>query len=122
MTMKNYSVINNILYVYKDLAHYNKRTIFNFILSIIFSIIAPMSLTFVSTIVVYALTNHIEISKYLLYIALIILTALISQIVKFTTSEIYKWDSTFTRCSIPWVRISEKEISTDYLNIEPREK
>lgn len=120
--MKSYSIFSNILYVYKDLARYSKRTIVNFILSILFSIIAPLSLTLVSTVVVYALTNHLEISKYLLYIGLIILVALISQVIKFTTSETYKWDSTFTRCSIPWIRLSEKEISTDYLNIEPRDK
>jgi hypothetical protein len=76
--MKSFSIFSNILYVYKDLARYSKRTIVNFILSILFSIIAPLSLTLVSTVVVYALTNHLEISKYLLYIGLIILIALLS--------------------------------------------
>jgi ATP-binding cassette subfamily B protein len=77
--------------------------------------------TLMSYFVVLALTNNEEPGRYLALVGILCGATFACSALKIWGLNTYAWDSTFTRCTISWFRLSRKTINTDYLNVEPRE-
>lgn len=120
--MKSHSLLSNMKYVYKEAIKKCKKMKLFLFISFITSLLVPLSATLVSTIVVYVLTNGIDIEKYILIIFLISLSTFILEALKQYSFTRYTWENTFVRCSTFWIRLSEHQITIDYPNIEPKEK
>ncbi|MFA7110980.1 MAG: hypothetical protein WC174_01265, partial [Bacilli bacterium] len=119
---KKYGFFSNIIYVLRDSLSYKKSGIFFFLLDIICSILSPLLGALVPSIVVYALTNNLELSSYIYIVLGLSLLSFLFRTLKYAGEQKYQWYSTFARCTTSWNRISEKAITTDYLNVEPRDK
>src|SRR5574344_1678522 len=119
--MKKHSWINNLFYCLHDVSLYKKKSIFALILGILMSLVEAVLGTLMSYFVVLALTNNEEPGRYLALIGILCGATFACSALKIWGLNTYAWDSTFTRCTISWFRLSRKTISTDYLNVEPRE-
>ena len=119
--MKKHSWINNLFYCLHDVSLYKKKSIFALILGILMSLVEAVLGTLMSYFVVLALTNNEEPGRYLALIGILCGATFACSALKIWGLNTYAWDSTFTRCTISWFRLSRKTINTDYLNVEPRE-
>jgi ATP-binding cassette subfamily B protein len=114
--------INNLLYVLKDVRQHSWLGILYLVLTILTTLALGIAGTLTSFFVVEALTNGSDASSYLTTIAILVGVVLILQTIKIWSQVRYMWIGTFARCTESWLRMSEKAITTDYLNVEPREK
>ena len=96
--------------------------LFHFVVYVISSLAVPALGVAVSSIVVYCLTNGYDPGSYLALVSLLSLAAFVFEAAKIVSSSRYSWLSTFARCTTSWCRLTEKSITTDYLNVEPRDK
>jgi len=119
--MKKHSWINNLFYCLHDVSLYKKMSIFALILGIVMSLAEAVLGTLMSYFVVLALTNNEEPGRYLALVGILCAATFTCSALKIWGLNTYSWDSTFARCTISWFRLSRKTISTDYLNVEPRE-
>lgn len=120
--MKRYSWFSNLLYVLKDVRAYSRWGIVALFAAIIFTLAEAIMGTLTSSLIVKALTSGSTPSAYLGLIGALAGATLVCTILKIWGVKTFEWKSTFTRCSTEWLRLTEKTINTDYLNIEPREK
>src|SRR5574344_1822252 len=119
--MKKRPYLSNLFYVLHDVYLYKKSAILLLVLGILCTLGEAVLGTLTSYFVVLALTNQSEPSRYLLIVGILALATFICTAGKIWGLDTYNWDSTFTRCTISWQRMTQKTITTDYMNIEPRE-
>jgi ATP-binding cassette subfamily B protein len=119
--MEKHSWINNLFYVLHDVKTYKKKAIFALVLAIVMTLGEAILGTLTSYFVVLALTNNDPPETYLGLIGLLTACTFLCTAMKVWGSTTYNWNSTFTRCTVSWFRLSRKTLSTDYLNVEPRE-
>jgi len=120
--MVKHSIFSNIKYVYRESFIKCHKMKFYLIINFITSLLVPLSSTLIATIVVYALTSHSSVEKYLLIVLGISLVTFILEALKYYSYSRYEWENTFVRCSTFWIRLAEHQITVDYPNIEPKEK
>jgi ATP-binding cassette subfamily B protein len=121
MDMKKHSCLSNIFYSLHDVYLYKKSTLFLLALGILASLGEALLGTLTSYYVVLSLTNQSEPTHYLAIIGILAGSTFACTALKTWGLDTYNWDSTFTRCTISWQRLTRKTISTDYMNVEPRE-
>ncbi len=111
-----------MFYALKDVRHHTWLGILYLILNILTTLAVGLAGTLTSYFVVEALTKGSTASSYLITIVILVSAVLVLQTIKIWSQVRYMWIGTFARCTESWLRMSEKAITTDYLNIEPREK
>lgn len=109
-------------YVLHDVATYSKESIFELILSVITKIANALLGAIITYIVVDNLTKGNSPTSYLSLIAILCSVSLVITCLNIWSESRYSWLSTFARCSTSWIRITNKSITTDYENVEPRDK
>ncbi|MCI1245275.1 MAG: ABC transporter ATP-binding protein/permease [Bacilli bacterium] len=120
--MQKHSWINNLCYVIKDVADYSKLAIVALVLDVLSTIATAVLGVLLSYFVVSALTSGAGASSYLSLIAILTAAVFVSTGLQIWSGNYYLWRCTFARCTTSWIRINEKILRTDYLNVEPREK
>jgi ATP-binding cassette subfamily B protein len=120
--MKKHSLLNNLFYCLHDVMIKNKRTPLFLCAAVLGSLGEAFGGVLTSYLVVDALSKGADPKEYLLRLALCVGLTFVCTLLRIWGLESYTWYSTFARCSTSWLRLTEKNISTDYLNIEPREK
>jgi len=121
MDMKKRSCFSNILYSLHDAYLYKKSTLFLLSIGILASLGEALLGTLTSYFVVLSLTNQSEPAHYLGLIGILAGSTFVCTALKIWGLNTYNWNSTFARCTISWQRLTRKTISTDYMNVEPRE-
>jgi ATP-binding cassette subfamily B protein len=119
--MKTRSWLKNMTYCLHDIALYRKSTIFVLVVDVLSTLGEAVLGTLTSYFVVLALTNQEEPGKYLGLIGILVASTLCMTALKIWSDNTYMWNATFSRCTVSWERLTRKTITTDYLNIEPRE-
>ena len=117
-----YSVPSNMSYVYKASIKHNSKIIYYLIVNFITEILTPIAATLIVTLVVYTLTNTVNISSYVLIILASTLITLVLESLRYMSFTKYSILNTFTRNSVFWIDFAYLQITTDYMNIEPKEK
>lgn len=112
----------NMAYVLSDANSYSKETVFELVLLIFSKIAVPLLGAFITYLVVASLTSSPDPYKYLSLIAILCSVMFLCNCLSTWSDSRYSWLCTFARCSTSWLRLTEKSITTDYSNIEPREK
>jgi ABC-type multidrug transport system fused ATPase/permease subunit len=101
---------------------YSKWTIPLLILQILSTLATAVLGTLTTYFVVNAITENQTPESYLSLIAILVSATFLSSALQIYSSTRYGWLSAFARCTTSWLRMSDKAMSTDYLNIEPRDK
>jgi ATP-binding cassette subfamily B protein len=120
--MKKHSWLNNLFYSLHDVRLKSPKAIFFLCLGVLGSLGEAFGGVVTSYLVVDSLSKGKSPESYLSSLALCVGLTLCCTLLRVVGIEIYSWESTFARCTTSWLRLSEKSISTDYLNVEPREK
>ncbi len=118
----NKSVLNNMRYVYKESFKNYPRIRWFLVINFITELLVPFLAIVITTLVVYALTNNIDIKMYILTIIGITTLTYILESLRFWSFLRYSFENTFTRFSTFWTRLAEHQITTDYMNVESKEK
>lgn len=116
-----HSSLANFFYSLHDVALYSKKGIVALVIAIFSSLGEAILGTLTSYFVVLALTHNETPERYLALIAILVSSILLCTILKTWGQLTFQWYSTFARVTVSWMRLSEKSIRTDYLNIEPRD-
>ena len=120
--MKKYNLLSNIRYVYKESFKSCHKMWPFLIVNFLSTLLVPIMATLASTIVVYALTNHLPVTKYIWIMVIFCLFAFIFEALKYYSFNRYTWENTFVRCGPLWVKACDKALEIDYENFEPKEK
>lgn len=115
-----YTLPQNIKFVYKE--SFKKSPIIKKLLVINFitELLLPLSATAITTLVVYALTNNVEINQYILLIVALTLATFIIEALRYWSFIRYTFENTFTRNTRFWIRLAMHQINTDYANVEAK--
>ena len=117
-----YSLLNNIKYVYGISIRNCPRIKWLLLLDFFMQLLAPFSATFITTLVVYILTNHADPVIYgLVIIAICLIMWLVSSLRHYAYVT-YTFENIFTRNSTFMIKLTDHQLSTDYTNIEPKDK
>ncbi len=114
-----YSLVSNMKYVCGVADKANKKLRLYMICNFIASLLRPILESFIVSSVVFVLTNHISIEKFILVLLLLVLLSIILDVLQVWSSTRYSWEDTFIRCNEFWIAASEKAISDKYDRIEP---
>ena len=117
-----YSLWDNMKYVYKISINRCKKIRVYLTIHFFTALLVPFTATLIPTIVVYALTNSIDIERYILIILLLALSTFVLESLKHYSFTRFDLENTFTRISDFWIQLSNHQITTDYPNIEPKDK
>ena len=120
--MRKKSWFENLIYCLHDVYLYNKLAIFALVLYIITAISTAVLSVLLSYYVVQYLESGASAEAYLFLIGIFSLSIFASTALMIWSQNYYSWNSTFARCFTSWIRINEKILRTDYLNVEPRDK
>ena len=113
-----YSVLNNINYVYKESMKRYPRIRWFLIVNFFTEILVPISAILITTLLVYSLTNDVSVTTYVLYIVGMIVLTYIFESLRYWSNFRYSFENTFTRNSTFLTRIAEHQLTTDYINVE----
>lgn len=119
---KGYSTISNAHYTLKVGQRHTRWYVPYFLVKILCSVLTPLLTTITSTVVVYALSQGFDNQQYLWTILALSGALLVSGLLQALVDERYEWLSTFARSETAWADLMKKVLSTDYPNIEIREK
>lgn len=119
--MKN-SVFSNMNYVYKESFKNYPRIKLYLVLNFITELLVPLSTIVITTLVVFALTNQVSVELYVLMIIGLSLITFALDSVRFWSFTRYSFENTFTRNSTFWTRLAHHQITTDYINVESKDK
>jgi ATP-binding cassette subfamily B protein len=120
--MKKRNFLNDAVYCLKDIKEHSKFAYVLFVSKVLLAITVPLLATITSSLVVYALSNNYSITSYLYLVLILAGSTALLEVLKILVDQRYQWDSTFARCEASWMRLTHKILSTDYDNIEPRDK
>jgi len=120
--MKKRNWIADAAYCVHDGMLYSQWFLFLLIAKIVLEILTPLAGTLTSAVVVYALSNGFDPSQYALAAIILSSVTLLLEIGKVLVTSRYEWISTFARCTTSWLRMTGKELYTDYPNIEIRSR
>ncbi|PAT01203.1 hypothetical protein CI105_08130 [Candidatus Izimaplasma bacterium ZiA1] len=117
-----YSLFNNIIYVYKESFKKYPRIKWFLSLNFITELLVPFFTVVITTLLVYSLTHNVDVETYILVICGLILAAYILEAVRFWSFTRYNSENTFTRASTFWIKIAEHQLKTDYMNVEAKDR
>lgn len=118
--MKKYSLFNNIGYVYKESCRVNRSMKWWLFLNFLSSLLIPLGGTILTSLVVYILTNGLNLANYIIVLLVMAIVLLLVEVMKIYSFNRYTWENTFVRCNQFWHRLSARSISCDYERIEPK--
>lgn len=121
MHMKKRSCLSNIFYTLHDVCLYKKSALLLLCLGIFATLGEALLGTLASYFVVLTLTEQANPTNYLGLIAALTASTFACTACKIWGLRTYNWNSTFARCTVSWQRMTRKTITTDYMNVEPRE-
>jgi len=118
----NKSVVTNINYVYKETFKNYPRIKCFLIINFLTVLLVPFLAIVITTFVVYALTNNIDVAVYILiFIGVTVVTYLFESL-RYWSFLRYSFENTFARNSTFWTRLAKHQITTDYINVESKDK
>jgi len=115
-----YNIFQNIGYTYKESIKRFPKVKYFLIINFITELLLPFSATVVTTLVVYALTNNVNIDQYVLLILALSLVTLLIGYLRFWSLSSYSWENVVTRNTTFSVRLAKYQLSADYPNIAPK--
>ena len=118
----SYSLVSNMIYVYKESFLHSKFIKLYLLVNFITEIAAPFLDTLLTASVVYALTSGQEISYYLTVIIGLTLITLIFESLKYWSRIMYTFENIYTRNTQFFLYLSDHQLESDYQNIEPKSK
>ncbi len=117
-----YSIFKNMNYVYSESFKKYPKVKLYLLVNFFTELLVPFLTIVITTILVYTLTNDIDISQYLLiFIGIILITYLIETL-RFWSNNRYTFENTFTRLSTFNIRLAEHQLKTDYINVESKDR
>jgi ATP-binding cassette subfamily B protein len=117
-----YSFLSNMNYVYKEAFRKYPRVKLYLFVNFFTELLVPFSTVVITTVLVYSLTNDVDIMQYtLIIIGLIVITYLLETF-RFWSLNRYTFENTFTRVSTFNLRLAEHQLKTDYINVESKER
>ncbi|HPJ86235.1 MAG TPA: hypothetical protein PLD07_04760, partial [Bacillota bacterium] len=120
--MVKYNIFQNSKYVYE--ASFQKCPRLKGLLAINFlsELLLPFSATLVTTVVVYALTNQLPAGEYIWIVFGLSLFTFILTGLEYWSYTTYTFENIFTRNSTFMIRLTDHQLSTDYMNVEPKSR
>lgn len=117
-----YNIFQNSKYVYE--ASFQKCPRLKGLLAINFlsELLLPFSATLVTTVVVYALTNQLPAGEYIWIVFGLSLFTFILTGLEYWSYTTYTFENIFTRNSTFMIRLTDHQLSTDYMNVEPKSR
>lgn len=120
--MKQYSTLQNMGFVLKGMAEYNKKIFIEIILFVLTSILLPIQATLISTITVNMVTREagaaVPLAAFVVVITALSAAYLLVSCVKTYCFDISDYKNSYVRMSIYQMGFAVKTIDTDYDNIE----
>ena len=117
-----HSLLNNINYVYKESFKRYPRVKWFLLINFITELLVPLFAILITTLVVYSLTNDVDITKYILIIIGISFVTYILEALRYWSYLRYSFENTFTRNSTFLLRLAKHQVTTDYINIEANDR
>jgi len=117
-----HSMFSNVIYVYKEAFKKYPRIKWFLSLNFITELLVPFFTVMITTLLVYSLTNNVDVQMYILIISGLIIIAYLLETIRFWSFARYNAENTFTRASTFWIRIAEHQLKTNYINVEAKEK
>jgi len=118
----SYSLISNMIYVYKESFSHSKTIKLYLLVNFVTKILTPFLATLLTTSVVFALTSGKGLSYYLSVIIGLTLATLIVESLYYWSYTMYSFENIYTRMSRFFLFLSDHQLNTDYQNIEPKSK
>ncbi|XMB72021.1 ABC transporter ATP-binding protein [Mycoplasmatota bacterium WC30] len=117
-----YSIHANMKYVYKESFKKYPKIKLYLIVNFIAEILVPLLAIIITTVLVYALTNNVNVSQYILIILLIMAATYFFEVARIWSLTRYTFENTFARVSNFNHRLAEHQMITDYINIEAKDR
>ncbi len=117
-----YSVLSNMGYVYKESFKKYPRMKLYLLVNFLTELLVPFLLIVITTVLVYALTNNVNIEQYILLIFGLTGSTLLLEALRSWSLTRYTFENTFARVAIFNNRLAEHQLKTDYINVEARNR
>ncbi|PAT01330.1 hypothetical protein CI105_07060 [Candidatus Izimaplasma bacterium ZiA1] len=117
-----YSLFNNIVYVYKESIKRYPKVKWFLLINFLTEILVPISAVLITTLVVYSLTNDVDVATYVLLIVGMIFTTYFLESLRYWSLLRFQFENTFTRNSTFLTRLAEHQLTTDYINVESKDR
>ena len=117
-----HSLPNNIKYVYKESFKKYPRVKWFLVINFVTELLVPLFAILITTLLVYTLTNEVDIAKYILFIVGISVVTYALEALRYWSYLRYSFENTFTRNSTFLLRLAEHQVTTDYINIEANDR
>jgi ATP-binding cassette subfamily B protein len=85
-------------------------------------LLVPFLTVVIATILVYTLTNNVDVQQYIIIILGIIIVTYLLETLRFWSNNRYTFENTFTRLSTFNIRLVEHQLRTDYINVESKDR
>ena len=118
----SYSLISNMIYVYKESFLHSKFIKLYLFVNFFTEILTPFLATLLTTSVVYALTSGQGLSFYFSVIIGLTLATLIVESLRYWSNIMYTFENIYTRNTQFFLHLSDHQLNADYQNIEPKSK
>ena len=117
-----YSLLNNMRYVYKASFRNYPRMKLYIIVSFFTELLVPFFTIVITTLLVYTLTNDVNINSYIIAIFGVILITYFLELLRFWSLNRYTFENAFTKSSVFTINLSEHQLKTDYINVESKNR
>jgi ATP-binding cassette subfamily B protein len=117
-----YSFLSNMSYVYKESFKKYPRVKLYLVVNFFTELLVPFLTVVITTLLVYSLTNDVDIPVYILIILGIIVITYLLETLRFWSLTRYTFENTFTRVSTFNLILAEHQLKTDYMNVESKDR
>ncbi len=117
-----YNIFQNVKYVYSPSLKRCQKLKYLLFINFLTELLVPFSATIITTIVVYALTNQLPVNQYILIILGLCLLTFVLNSLRNWSYLTYTFENIFTRNSTFMIRLADHQLSTDYMNVEPKSR
>lgn len=118
----SHSLRENIGFVYRESFKKYPRVKLYVILNFFTELLVPFSAILITTLLVYALTNNVDVDTYVLLILGLISTTTLFEVIRTWSLNRYTFENTFTRATKFWINLAENQLKTDYINVEAKHR
>ncbi|XFA99654.1 ABC transporter ATP-binding protein [Candidatus Izemoplasma sp. B36] len=117
-----YSMFSNMSYVYKASIKKYPRVRLYLLVNFITELLVPFLVIVITTVLVYTLTNNVNVYQYIVIMFVLTLTTFFLEALRSWSLTRYTFENTFARVAIFNNGLSEHLLKTDYINIEARNR
>lgn len=117
-----YTIFQNMIYLYKEVFRKTPISKLYIGLNAVTELGTPLLGIFTTSYVVYSLTSSDNVSSYLWNILILVSFTMMFEIVRSASFVQYNFENTFTRTKSFFLQLAEHQITTDFENIQPKQK